>query len=100
MSLSGSSPNPKDNLPIPSKVGIKKRNYDAIRKFQDRSVIELPWVELSIRKDGTLHIVKCRICIEVDGKDKLLVSKWDSFCKHVGHKKALKNVGSSVKKRD
>jgi hypothetical protein len=33
MSLSGSFPNAKDNEPIQSKVNIKKRNYDAIRKF-------------------------------------------------------------------
>ncbi len=33
MSLNGSSPNPEDNMPIPSKVGIKKQNYDATRKF-------------------------------------------------------------------
>ncbi len=98
--MSGSSVNAEDNLPIPSKVGIKNRNYDATRKFQDKWVVELPWVELFIRKDGNLHIVKCRICIEVERKDKLLVSKWDSFCKHIGHKKALKNIGFDVKKRN
>jgi hypothetical protein len=99
MSLNGSSPNPEDNMPIPSKVAIKKRNYDATRKFQDKWVVELPWAELFIKKDGNLHIVKCRICIEVKGKDKLLISKRDYFCKHVGHKKALKNIGFDVKKR-
>jgi hypothetical protein len=36
-----------------------------------------PWVELFIREDGSLHIVKCRICIEVEKKDKLFACKWD-----------------------
>jgi hypothetical protein len=33
-------------------------------------------------KDESLHIVKCRICVEKEGKEKLLVPKWDFFCKH------------------
>jgi len=33
MSLNGSFPSAKDDEPIQSKVSIKKRNYDAIRKF-------------------------------------------------------------------
>jgi hypothetical protein len=36
----------------------------------------------------------------VDRKDKLLVVKWESLCKHVGHKKVDKNIGIGVKKRD
>jgi hypothetical protein len=33
LSLNGFSPNLEENLPIPLKVGIKKQNYDATRKF-------------------------------------------------------------------
>jgi hypothetical protein len=33
MSLNGFSPNPKNNLPIPSKVRIKKENYYVTRKI-------------------------------------------------------------------
>jgi hypothetical protein len=33
MSLNGSSPNVEDDKPIQPKVGIKKRNYDATKKF-------------------------------------------------------------------
>jgi hypothetical protein len=32
----GLSPHLEDNLPIPSKVRIKKWNYDAIRKFKNK----------------------------------------------------------------
>jgi hypothetical protein len=45
-------------------------------------------------------IVKCRVCTEVEGKNKILVVKWDSFCKHEGCQKAMRNMGSDVKKRD
>lgn len=46
-----------------------------------------------------LHIVKCKIYDQVEGKDKLLVPKWDSLYKHVDHMKAHKDMGF-VKKGD
>jgi len=33
-------------------------------------------------KDESLHIVKCKICDEIKGKEKLFVLKWDFLCKH------------------
>jgi hypothetical protein len=36
----------------------------------------------------------------VEGKDKLLLPKWDSFRKHAGCKKAKKNTRIDVKKGD
>jgi hypothetical protein len=44
--------------------------------------------------------IKCKICNEVERKDKLLVPKWDSFCKHASCKKINKNIGIYVKKKD
>jgi hypothetical protein len=96
MSLSKSSHTIEKNLPISSKVRIKKWNYDASRKFQDKWTSKVPWVELFIRENGSLHIIKCRICNKLKRKDELLVSRWDSLCKH---KKDNKNMGFNVKKR-
>jgi hypothetical protein len=45
-------------------------------------------------------IVKCRVCIEVEGKNKILVAKGDSICKHEGCHKAMRNMEFDVKKRD
>ncbi len=45
-------------------------------------------------------IVKCKVCTEVEGKNKILVVKWDSLCKREGCQKAMRNMGSDVKKRD
>ncbi len=92
MFLSGSSPSAENDKPIQPKVGIKKKNYDVTRKFQEKWVAKLPWRKLFVREDGTLHIIKCRICTEVEGKNKILV-KWDSLCKHAGHQKAMKKWG-------
>jgi hypothetical protein len=50
-------------------------------------------IELFIGENGSLHTINYKISIEVKGKDKLLAAKWDSFCKHVGSKKTLKNLG-------
>jgi hypothetical protein len=36
----------------------------------------------------------------VEGKDKLMFHKWDSFCKHASHKKVEKYVGTNIKKMD
>jgi hypothetical protein len=43
-------------------------------------------------------IVKCRVCIEVEGKNKIFVLKWVSLCKHEGCQKAMRNMRSDVKK--
>jgi hypothetical protein len=40
------------------------------------------------------------MCNEVDGKNKMLYVKWDSLVKHVGHKKATKDIKNDVKKGD
>ncbi len=55
-------------------------------------------VELFIGENGSLHTINYRIFTEVEGKDKLFVARWDSFCKHVGSKKTLKNIEFNVKK--
>jgi len=36
MFLSGSSPSVEDDKPIQPKVGIKKKNYDVVKKFQEK----------------------------------------------------------------
>ncbi len=32
--------------------------------------------------NGNLHTIKCRICNEVEGRDKILATKWDFLYKH------------------
>jgi hypothetical protein len=77
----------------------KKRNYDSTRKFQELWIAKLLWAKMCLGSNGCLHIVKCKIYSQVEGKDKLLAPKWDSLCKHVYHMKAHRDMGF-VKKGD
>jgi hypothetical protein len=52
MSLSEYSHTLKENLPIPSKVGIKKWNYDATKKFQDKWIAKFPWAWVGYTQGG------------------------------------------------
>jgi hypothetical protein len=61
MFLRGSSPSAKIDKPIQPKVGIKKKNYDATRKFQEKWATKLPWEKMFLGEDRSLHIVKCRV---------------------------------------
>jgi hypothetical protein len=86
-------------LPTLETQVFKKRNYNSIRKFQESWVAKLPWAKMCLGSNGCLHIVKCKIHNQVEGKDKLLATKWDSFCKHADYMKAHRDMGF-VKKGD
>ena len=46
------------------------------------------WTERIMPINGTLHMVYCRACLEVDGCDHLFASKWDMLCKYEDRCKA------------
>jgi hypothetical protein len=50
-------------------------------EFQEVWVAKFPWVEIVIRK---LNVVHCKIYSEIDGREKLLVPKFDNLQKHGG----------------
>jgi hypothetical protein len=50
-------------------------------------------------RDGSVTQVRCQICSEVEGREKLLAPKLDGLWKHAGRRKALMNFGG-VKKGD
>lgn len=69
MFLKESCTPPKKGMHITeSKLGVKKRNYDATMKFQDSWVARFPWGKLCVGSNGNLHTVTCRICNE-GGRD-------------------------------
>jgi heme-degrading monooxygenase HmoA len=47
--------------------------------------------------DGFVDLVKCKVCSEVEHKDKLLTPKWDSLHKHAHWKKDEKNMKGKKK---
>ena len=77
----------------------KKQSYEMNRHFQDSWAARLPWAESVLGRDGRVAQVRCKICTEVEGREKLLVPKLDSLWKHAGRRKALVDFGK-VKKGD
>jgi hypothetical protein len=49
--------------------------------------------------DGSVAQVRCRICIDVKGRDKLFISKIDGLWKHARRRRALANF-RNVRKGD
>jgi hypothetical protein len=84
--------------PAPKKPN---KSYDLMRKFQLEWAVRLPWSESVLSSDGRLHMVKCRSCSFVEGKEKLLAPKLDTLLKHEGQRKATtNNPGKHIKKGD
>jgi len=75
----------------------KTREYESKRKFQVSWATKLPWSKLQMGVDGCVHLVKYKVCLEVEHKNKLLAPKWDSLHKHTGQRKAKRNM-NGVKK--
>lgn len=72
---------------------VKLRTYEANRHWQDSWTARLPWAESVLGRDGRVVQVRCKICTDIMGREKLLVPKIDSLWKHVGKRKALANMG-------
>jgi hypothetical protein len=74
--------------------------------FQDVWSVKLPWVEFVVDEQGKVHLVKCKVCSKINGKDKMFAPKIESLQKHVGRKKALMvvlgvcGVGEHYKSKD
>ncbi len=72
MSLDESDPTLEIDLHVvPSKLIVQKKINDVFRKFQDSWVAKLLWAKFCLGSNGSLHTIKCRICSEVEGKDKI-----------------------------
>jgi hypothetical protein len=59
----------------------------------------MPWAESVFGRDGRITQVRCKVCYEVEGREKLLVPKIDSLWKHAGRRRALTSIGT-MKKED
>jgi hypothetical protein len=65
----------------------------ASRHFQDSWAAKLPWAEAVMGADGRITQVWCKICSDIEGREKLFVPKIDSLYKHAGRRKALVDMG-------
>jgi hypothetical protein len=62
----------------------RKKSYELNRHFQDSWAAKLPWAEAVVGADGRITQVRCKICSDIEGREKLLVPKIDSLYKHAG----------------
>jgi len=65
----------------------KKKEWELNWNFQEMRIAKLPWVKIVVGCDGKLSMVCCKICSEIDGREKLMVPKFDNLEKHVGWQK-------------
>jgi hypothetical protein len=73
---------------------IKKKpkisEWEINKVFQDRWVVKFPWFEPICGPNMKMKMVKCKICSDIEGREKFIVPKLDSFIKHFGMKKCSK----------
>jgi hypothetical protein len=67
-----------------------KKNYDLARKFQMEWSTKLPWIEMVLASDGKLHMVRCRVCINMGKKPYVMGPKWHTLLSHDGRTKHKK----------
>ena len=84
---------PKVASPAHELARARRRSYELNRHFQDSWAARLPWAESVVSADGTVRQVRCKICSEVEGREKLLVPKVNSIWKHCGRRKATNSFG-------
>jgi hypothetical protein len=57
----------------------RKKEWELNQIFQEVWVIKLAWVEAMVGCDGKLNMACYKICTEFDGREKLLVPKFDNL---------------------
>jgi hypothetical protein len=76
----------QENITLTKKI---KKAYEMNMHVQDIWAIKFPWAESIMGSKGKVIQVWCKVCSLIDGKDKLLVTKFDSPWKHASCHKAL-----------
>lgn len=82
--------------PVPNPV-LRRRQYEASRRFQDTWPAKLPWAEMVVKGDGQICQVKCLICSAIQRRIKLLLPKWDTLTKHAGRRRADRDIPGVAK---
>lgn len=55
--------------------------------FEEFWVMNLPWAKNVMGCDGKLSMICYKVCNEIDGREKMLVLKFNNLLKHVGRRK-------------
>ncbi len=63
---------------------FKKKEWELNQFFKEIWTAKLPWAIGIMGCDGKHSMVCCKICNEIDEREKLMVPKFDGLQKHVG----------------
>ena len=67
--------------------------YESNRQWQDVWAARHPWAESVLGADGQVRQVRCKVCSDVEGREKLLKPKIDGLWKHAGRRRATTSFG-------
>jgi hypothetical protein len=80
---------PDSAIASPAHLASRKRKtYELNWHFQELWAAKGPWAKAVVGVDGCITHVRCKICTNVEGREKLLVPKIDSLMKHAGRRRA------------
>jgi len=85
--------------PLHELARARRQSYERSRQWQDSWAARMPWAESVFGLDGKVRQVRCKVCSDIEGRNKLLVPKLDSLWKHCGRRKATTSFGK-VKARE
>ncbi len=77
-------------IPNKPKKKANKLEWELNKVYQDKWATRFSWSKVVCGKDGKMMMFKCKICTNIEGREKLLVPKLNSVTKHFGLKKCIK----------
>ncbi len=77
-------------IPNKPKKKANKSKWELNKVYQNKWATRFSWFKVVCEKDGKLMMVKCKICTNIEGREKLIVPKLNSLIKHYGLKKCIK----------
>jgi hypothetical protein len=71
-----------NSIPNKPKKKANKSEWELNKFYQNKWATMFSWSKVVCGKDSKMTMVKCKICINIEGREKLLVSKMNSLVKH------------------
>jgi hypothetical protein len=79
-----------NSIPNKPKKKVNKSKWELNKVYQNKWATRFSWSKVICGKDGKMMMVKCKICTNIKGREKLLVPKLNSLIKHSSLRKCIK----------
>lgn len=87
----------KSTIDEPKKKKFKTSKWEINRVYQNKWVVRFIWYELVCEGNGNMRMVRCKVCSNIERRDKLLFLKLDYLIKHVDWKKwSVVRLGGTI----